>query len=663
MCEHGVVEDHLSPLGASFLYLEEPTTVMHVGSVLVLDPGPDGLDVERFMHLVEARIVASSRYRQKVRELPGRFASPFWVDAADFDLTYHVRRAALPRPGTREQLEEFVARILSRPLDRAHPLWELYVVEGLERGRVAVVTKTHQALVDGVSAVDIAHLIVDDHQTARPQPPPLPPPGREPSDLELLASTALRVARRPSRWVGAVAGGVAEVVSVAGRALDQSKSVASALVRTAADPAPASPLNARVGASRRVAFASVPLEEFRGVRDAYLQLGASRDTNVTDVILTVITGALRSWLQTRGEPVHAAATVRAMVPVSVAEPGGGIGIGGSVQACFVDLPVGETSPLMRLEQVTFQMRRQVRGGRAVGARAISDIAGFAPTTLHHLGAQLGNAASRRFFNLVITNVPGPQHPLWVAGARMEVNYPIIPLALGQALSFGLTSYDGRVGIGLNGDRAAMHDLEDFVGYLRESLAELEIAVDAERRRTQGTPVSRPLHPGTGDAAPGGADPRRGEAIWHRDGAGEEDGVTATRVFVAIGETGLRALAQEGRLVGSDVRASAVTPTVRQAFPADDEEELEYDALQVAAELTAQERPGERIVVAAVDVDPEHVEEVPPGAGVDGFEVRIRSDIPATRVRSVHAAERGGDAEAELLWYDASELTALAEGRI
>ncbi len=651
MCEHDLVEDHLSPLGASFLYLEEPTTVMHVGSVLILDPGPEGLDIDRFMALVHARIVSSSRYRQKVRELPGRFASPFWVTAADFDLTYHVRRAALPRPGTREQLQEFVARILSRPLDRARPLWELYIVEGLESGRVAVVTKTHQALVDGVSAVDLAHLILDDDEDSRPVAPPEPPPAREPSDMELLASTALRVARRPSRWLGAVAGSVAEVVSVGGRALDQSRTVASALVRTAADPAPATPLNTRVGAARRVVFLVIPLDDFREARDAYLDLRASSDTNVTDVILTVITGALRSWLQTRGEPVHAAATVRAMVPVSVSEPGGGVGLGGSVQACFVDLPVGEISPLMRLEQVTFQMRRQVRGGRAVGARAIAGIAGFAPTTLHHLGAQLGNAASRRFFNLVITNVPGPQHPLWVAGARMEVNYPIIPLALGQALSFGLTSYDGHVGIGLNGDRAAMHDLDDFVGYLHESMSELVAALHAGNKRKP-WPAPEPPH-------------AIDDLFHQRTARGErqEGTVHATRVYLAIGVDGLADLARDGFLSGPAVRASAVTATVRNVFPQDEEEELEYDALQVAAQMCAERWPTDRVVVAAADLGPSDVTEVPAGTGVDGFEVRVLKDISYTNLRALHAAERGATDETELLWYDVSELAALASGSV
>ncbi|MCA0437025.1 MAG: wax ester/triacylglycerol synthase family O-acyltransferase [Austwickia sp.] len=624
------MEDHLSPLGASFLYLEEPTTVMHVGSVLVLQPGPQGFDSDRLTQLVASRVAGASRYRQKVRELPGRIASPFWVDAADFDLTYHVRFSALPRPGTPEQLEEFVARILSRPLDRAHPLWELYVVEGLEGGRVAIVTKTHQAVVDGIAAVDIAQLLLDDDPDVRPDPVPEIDPKREPTDLELLAGTAIDIVARPNRWAGLVVGSVAEVATMTKRVLCQTRNVATAVARTATDPAPTSPLNVRVGVARRVRFMAVPLDSFRAVRDDYQRLREARDCTVTDVILTVLTGALRTWLQSRGEPVHGAARVRALVPVSVSERDGDVGFGSSVRACFVDLPVGEPNPVMRLEQVTFQMRQQVRGGRAVGARALSDIAGFAPTTLHHLGAQLGNAASRRFFNLVVTNVPGPQHPLWVAGSRMIVSYPVIPLALGQALAVGLTSYDGTVGVGLNGDRGAMHDLDAFTEYLGDALTELSEALTAE----------------VGD--PGWTEPK-------------EPAVRATRVYLALGAAGLSALADAGRLEPGAVRASAVTKTVRAAFPSDDEEELEYDAMLIAAEMLGEQEPGGRIVVAAADLPAAEVREVSGAGAYDGYEVALGA-VTVDRVVALHVADPGAAADDELSWYDASELHRLAAGQ-
>ncbi|WP_219108568.1 wax ester/triacylglycerol synthase family O-acyltransferase [Austwickia sp. TVS 96-490-7B] len=623
--------DHLGPLGASFLYLEDSTTVMHVGSIFVLDPGPDGLDEERLTDLIRTRVDSLPRYRQKVRHLPGRLAAPVWVDAADFDLSYHLRRSALPRPGTPQQLEEFVARILSRPLDRAHPLWELYVVEGVQGGRVAVVAKIHQALVDGGDAVDLTQVLLDEDPSARPLPVPEPVPIREPTDLELVMGVAAQTVTSPGRWVGLVTGGMSDICAITDRVLGRTRSVAAAVARTATDPAPPSPLNARIGASRRVGLTTIQLDRFRRIRDQYHQVHGAREGSVTDVVLTVITGALRSWLQARGEPVHAAARVRALVPV--ATPEGAHGGRSTVRACFVDLPVGEANPMMRLEQVAFQMRRQIQDARTVGARDLAGLAGFAPTTLHHLGAHLGNAASRHIFNLIVTNVPGPQYPLWLAGAKVEVSYPIIPLAAGQGLSIGLTSYDGQVGIGLNGDRSTLSDVDRFPAYLLDALTELAEALVGEAVRREWSPRPR------------------------------ERRTTMTRVFVAVGQDGLLALSGNGRLDGASVRAAAVTEAVRAAFPEDDEEELEYDAMLVAAQLCEERWPQGRVVVAAVEIPDSQVRMVTPGEGIDGYEVHLDGEVTATHLIALHAAERDADPEDELLWYDATELTHLAAGEL
>ncbi|WP_116114116.1 wax ester/triacylglycerol synthase family O-acyltransferase [Austwickia chelonae] len=623
--------DHLSPLGASFLYLESPTTAMHVGSVLLLDAEPGGLDREQLADLVVSRTAGVRRYRQKVREIPGRIAAPIWVNAADFDPTYHIRYAALPRPGTQEQLEEFVARIMSRPLDRSHPLWEAYIVEGLGDGQIALVTKTHQALVDGTAAVDIPQLLLDTDPAPDTGRNPEPPPSREPSDAELFTSSLMALAARPQRWFGLAAGGVSELTDVAGRVLGHLGELAGAMARTAADPAPPSPLNTSVGIARRVGFTQIPLADFREIRDNYHRLSHARECTVTDVMLTVLTGALRSWLQSRGEPVHDAARVRALVPVSVVDSETAVGMGPSVQACFVDLPVGEPDPLMRLDQIAFQMRRQVSEGRAVRGRALAQIAGFAPSTLHHVGAQLGNAAARRFFNLVVTNVPGPQHTLWAAEARMSICYPIIPLAQGQSLSVGLTSYAGTVGIGFNGDRGTMQDLGSFPTFTRESLNELTTALAADRS-TSRTPK-------------------------------EERHVRDIRVYLALDESKLRQLAEGHSLDAGTVRASAVTAQVRQAFPEDDEEDLEYDALLVAAEIVTEEAPGSRAVVAAVDLPARSLSIVEDGEGWVGFEVVLRCSVQAADLVAVHAAEIGAEPDDELLWYDVSELGRLARGEI
>lgn len=464
--------DRLSPLDASFLYLEEPTTAMHVGSVMILEAPGSGVDYDSLVALASERIGELSRYRQRVRELPAHIAGPVWVDDAGFDLTYHVRRSALPRPGTDEQLAEFVARIQSRPLDRHHPLWEIYLVEGLQGGRSAIITKTHQALVDGITAVDIGHLLLDDHPETVVREPIQWAPRREPNDIELVAEVLLGFVRRPLSLIEQVRGSFTDFAGAAGRALRNAGGLVTQVARTAASPAPTSALNTRVGAPRRFRMINTDLADFREVREALATGGRPVDVSINDVALAVIAGGLRTWLQSRAEPVHSATTVRAMVPISISEGSEPAGSANRVAACFVDLPVGEPNGRLRLERIAYQTRRQTSGDRAVGAETIAGLAGFAPSTLHHLGARLGNAVSRRLFNLVVTNVPGPQHPLYVGGARMVATYPVMPLALGQSLAIGLTSYDGDVYIGLNGDRASMPDLDVLGDALLESLDEL-----------------------------------------------------------------------------------------------------------------------------------------------------------------------------------------------
>lgn len=475
----------LSLLDASFLYLEEPTTPMHVGSMAIFEPPAEGFDYDRLVALVSARIAYVPRYRQRVRVVPGRLANPVWVDDEDFDVTYHVRRSALPRPGTQEQLLELVARVQSRALDRSRPLWEVYLVEGLEDGRFAIVTKSHQALVDGVNAVDISQVILDDAPETADVPTDTWMPSKEPSDFELLAGALSDVVRSPSEVVDSVRGGLVDVRATAGRLLGQLGHLASTAARTAARPAPTSPLNAEIGEQRRYAVAATSLEDHRAVRARHSRRGS--DLSVNDVVLATVAGALRTWLLTRGEPVVPATVVRALVPLSVQHEddavltsdlasgrlgGSGHRTGNQVAAFVVDLPVGEPNPAVRLHQIAYSMRAHAEAGRAVGAQALVGIAGFAPPTLHSLGARVASAVSRRLFNLVVTNVPGPQHPLYAGGARMLESYPVMPLAKGQAVSIGLTSYDGGVYYGVNGDRDAMPDVDVLAGCLVDSLTEL-----------------------------------------------------------------------------------------------------------------------------------------------------------------------------------------------
>lgn len=469
--------DRLSSLDASFLYLEEASTPMHVGSVMVFEPTDEGFDYDRLVSLISQRIAFVPRYRQRIREVPGRLANPVWVDDEDFDVGYHVRRSALPRPGSDEQLEEFIARIQPRPLDRHRPLWEVYLVEGLQHGRFAIITKSHQALVDGISAVDIAHVVVDDDPGTDSGFPGAWRPGREPSDIELLTSAVIDAFQRPSQVVDNVRGGLIDVRQVAGRAWGALGDVASAVARTAARPAPTSPLNAHVGEARRFVMIGTDLEDYRKVRSRLARGSYADDVTVNDVVLATVSGALRTWLLTRGEAVSSSTVVRAMVPVSVYDAERPAQVGNRLTACFVDLPVGEPGASMRLHQIAFAMRQQMEGGQAVGADSLAGLAGFAPPTLHSLGARLGSAVSRRLFNVVITNVPGPQQTLYAGDAKMLSTYPVMPLARGQALSIGLTSYDGGVYYGLNADRDAMPDVDVLGQSIVDALAEL---LDAKR---------------------------------------------------------------------------------------------------------------------------------------------------------------------------------------
>ncbi|MGE9806885.1 MULTISPECIES: WS/DGAT/MGAT family O-acyltransferase [unclassified Janibacter] len=465
--------DRLSTLDASFLYLEGSSTPMHVGSVMLFDPPDEGFDHDRLLELISARIAHVPRYRQRVREVPGGFGNPVWVDDENFDVNYHVRRSALPRPGTDDQLQEFVARIMPRRLDRDRPLWEVYLVEGLADGRFALITKSHQTLVDGIEAVEIGQILLDHEPGGDLDTAALPVwrPGRQPSGLELLTGSLVDAVRRPSQAVDHLRKGVADVQRTGAAVAETVAAVASTVARASARPAPDLPLHATVGRARRYVMVGTDLSDYKKVRTRLVRGRYVEDVTINDVILATIAGAFRTWLLTRGENVTGATSVRALVPVSVVGPDD---VDGSqrVMACHVDLPVGEPSASMRLHQIAFAMRQQMEGGRAVGASTLSSLGGFAPPTLHALGARLGNAMSRRTHNVVITNVPGPQSSLYVGEARMAATYPVMPLSRGQALSIGLTSYDGGVYYGLNADRDAMPDADVLGQSIVDSLQEL-----------------------------------------------------------------------------------------------------------------------------------------------------------------------------------------------
>ncbi len=467
----GAVADRLSSLDASFLYLEDATTPMHVGSVMTFEPPKEGFEYDNLLDLVSNRIAFVPRYRQKVRFTPGRISNPVWIDDRDFDITYHVRRSALPKPGTTAQLQEFVGRVQSRALDRGRPLWELYLVEGLEGGRFAIVTKTHQALVDGVNAIDIGQVILDPDPSKQDQIPQTWRPRAEPSSLELIADSLWSSVRSPGRVLTEGLGAVSNVQTFGRRVMGTTTELLGALARTATSPAPASPLNAAGGGHRRYVMLESKLGDYQKVRARITAHNSNEHVTVHDVVLAAVAGGLRAWLMSRGQAVDSGATVRAMVPVST-HAVDDEDDQDQVMPCFVDLPVGEPNPRMRLHQVAYAMQQQVDSRTAVGARSLAGLSGFAPPTLHSLGARLGSAMSRRMFNLVITNVPGPQHKLYAADAQMVGSCPVIPIGKGQALAIGLTSYNGKVFVGLTADRDSMPDVDMLGQCIEEALSEL-----------------------------------------------------------------------------------------------------------------------------------------------------------------------------------------------
>ncbi|MGV0791620.1 WS/DGAT/MGAT family O-acyltransferase [Mycolicibacterium sp. XJ1819] len=460
----------LSAADASFFQLENTSTPMYVGLLAILRKPRSGLSYETLLRTVEQRLPQIPRYRQKVREVTLGLARPVWVDDPDFDITYHVRRSALPSPGSEAQLHELIARLGSRPLDKSRPLWEMYLIEGLAKGRIALYTKSHQALVNGMTALEIGHVIAD--RTAKPPEfgEDIWIPAREPSDGQLLLGAAGEWITRPADQLGAVRSAVTDLAASGGQLLDVGRRFVEVARTVARGTAPNSPLNTTVSRNRRFTVAGHQLDDYRLVRARY-------DCDVNDVVLAVVAGALRNWLLSRGEPVTSTTMVRAMAPMAV-YPDADLDTSGPGQAMsevspfLVDLPVGEGNPVVRLSQVAHATESHPTAASLVDARTIVTLSGFAPPTLHAMGIRVATSFSARLFNLLITNVPGAQKQMYVAGAKLLETYAVPPLLSNQVLAIGVTSYNGMLYYGIHADREAMSDIDVLPGLLRESVEEL-----------------------------------------------------------------------------------------------------------------------------------------------------------------------------------------------
>ena len=441
---------------------------MHIGGVLIFE-GPPPRYVDLVEH-VRGKLDQVPRFRQRLVVPPLEAGRPLWADDVNFNLSYHIRHTALPEPGGEEQLKRLTARVFSQQLDRSKPLWEMWLVQGLERDRFALLTKTHHAAVDGIAGVDIGTVLFD----LEPIPEPAPAedgwqPHAAPSTTELLARGATELAAAPVKLAERALGAVRHPESAAKRAVEALEGVGE-VAGAFADPAPDVPLNREIGPHRRFAWSRSELAAFKRIKDA---LGGT----VNDVVLAVVTGALRKWLHARGLRTEGL-ELRALVPVSIRAADERGELGNKLAAMRGPLPVYVEDPARRLRVVSEQMEGLKRSKQALGAEVISRFNDFAPPTLLAQAARIN--FSTRLFNLIVTNVPGPQFPLYVLGRQLEEIFPVAFLPQNHAMAVAIMSYNGRVCFGLLADYDSMEDVEIVAAGIDESLAELEQAAAAGR---------------------------------------------------------------------------------------------------------------------------------------------------------------------------------------
>ena len=479
----------LTSLDATFLHFERGHAPLHVAGLYIFEAEPEveGPGLAGLFSTIESRLGLLPRYRQRVVEVPFGIGQPMWVDDPDFDLAYHLRRAALPAPGGTAELLDYVARVHARPLDRSKPLWETYLIEGLEGSRVALYSKFHHAMIDGASGIDLATILFDPRPEGEPAPPqrsfrPPPLPGSRQLLADALVERAAgagralrRLTAHPGQVPGAVAGGLGGMVSL--------RQLAGVL-----RVAPRGPLNARVGRNRRIALETISLARAKAVKNA---LGGT----VNDVVLAAVGEAVDTYLEHHGLP-HEEQVYRVLVPVSTRAPGERMAMGNQVTAVFVNLPVGPMPASRRLREVIAETQRLKSGDQATAAQSLIGLGSIAPATLSALAGRV-EAGGQRVINLVVSNVPGVQTPLYAGGSRLLETYPLLPLAANLAVVVCVTSYAGDLYFGLVGDYDAVPDLDVLAGGLRRGFDRLE-------RAAAGGPGVRPRRRRTATPLPSGA---------------------------------------------------------------------------------------------------------------------------------------------------------------
>jgi diacylglycerol O-acyltransferase len=453
--------DRLTSIDASFLAQERDGSHMHIGGIMIFEgPAPSR---EEFAAGIEERLHLVPRYRHKLSFPRFEMGRPVWVDDPSFNLGYHVRHTALPAPGSVEQLRLLGGRIFSQRLDRSKPLWELWLVEGFEGHKFAIVNKTHHALVDGVSGADLTTVLFD---LAR-EGTPVDPPDRdwkaapEPGDVDLVAKGVGELAATPFSLARQALGAATRPAQTVARGREAAAGVGEVLWGTL-NSAPKTPLNGPIGPHRRLTWARIPLADLKAIKN---KLGGT----VNDVFLAAITGALRRWLIARGVRTEGL-ELRSAVPVSVRAEGENAALGNQITVMVGRLPTYAPDPAERLRIVSESMRGLKESKQALGAEVIVSIEQFAPPTIFARASRLH--FSTRAYNLLTTNVPGPQIPLYIQGRELLEMIPVAFLAPDQRLAIACMSYNGTVALSLMGDYDGVPDLEDLADYVIDEVAAL-----------------------------------------------------------------------------------------------------------------------------------------------------------------------------------------------
>ena len=529
--------DRMSATDAGFYFAESENTPMHVGSVAVFEgPAPSYGDVVR---LLLGKLSAVPRYRQRAVPMPMNLGRPVWVDDPHFQILYHIRHTAVPKPGNAEQLRNLAGRVFGQRLDLSKPLWELWLVEGLADDRWAMINKVHHAMVDGVAGTDLMQLIFDlDPEARHPEPKPWVP-RRSPSTASMLLDSATEAVARPVRQVITAPAAAASIPSP-GELLRRASVLGSAVAAAARQAlAPVAPtLNGEIGPHRRWAWAETTVDDVRRVRKAF---GGS----MNDVVLAAITAGFRDLLAGRGQLADGK-VVRSMVPVSIRRETERGTLNNQVSAVFVDLPVSEPSPPARLETLRAQMDTHKRTLAAYDPRSVNTAADLVPAALFAVGVRAALGAGQPWVQAITTNVPGPRVPLYVLGRRMESLYPYVPIGGGVRTAIGIFSYRDTITFGINVDFDAVPDVEVLAAGISDGMAELVKSAET------------PPAPGNAAVLATGETPNasRGAVLATGETTNASRGASAPQVVARSGSGRRRSTASGGRAGGRGTRPGA-----------------------------------------------------------------------------------------------------------